>query len=87
MIKTIHQRLAEERIVEVTDFLVGNTRAGIIDAEHQAIGVLGFMINHQRNLAAGGSDNRVMHQQRDHLAQCVSVTDVLLLDIKLEMIE
>ena len=68
MIKAIHQRLAEERIVEVTDFLVGNTRAGIIDVEHQAIGVLGFMINHQRNLAAGGSDNRVMHQQRDHLA-------------------
>ncbi|MNE63063.1 hypothetical protein D3C80_1583900 [compost metagenome] len=47
MIKAIHQRLAEERIVQVADFFVGNARAGVIDMKYQAILVFRFMIDHQ----------------------------------------
>ncbi|MOA57403.1 hypothetical protein D3C78_1815730 [compost metagenome] len=63
MIKAVHQRLAEERVIQVADFFVGNARTGVIDMEYQAIGVIRFMIDNQRNLATGSSDNGVMHQQ------------------------
>lgn len=87
MVEAVHQRLAEEGIVEVADLFVGDAGAGVVDLENQAIRVLGLMVDNQRNLAAGGGDNGVMHQQRDHFAKRVGVADIVLLDVQLEMFE
>jgi len=47
MIKTIHMHLVEERIVKVTDLLIGDARADIIDVKYQPINMAWLMIDHQ----------------------------------------
>ncbi|MNH32354.1 hypothetical protein D3C79_927910 [compost metagenome] len=55
--------------------------------KYQAILMFRLMIDHQRDLAVGGSDDGVVHQQREHLAQRIGVTDILLFDVKIDVVE
>ncbi len=50
MVEAVHQRLAEERIVEVADLFVGDAGAGVVDLENQAIRVLGLMVDNREIL-------------------------------------
>ncbi|MOA60223.1 hypothetical protein D3C78_1850480 [compost metagenome] len=63
MVEAIDQRLAEERVGQVADFLIGNAGAGVIDMKYQVFRAIGFLFHHQGDLAVGGGDDGVAQQQ------------------------